>query len=102
MSVLLVLAAAVVLGTDLTADAAEFGFHYKSSAGQEGYVTSVKDTTTEVPALKEMFLGEELDFTTSDDYSGVWDKVLHMDALLEEKIEYVNLGMGTPTHRQSF
>ena len=95
VSVLLVLAAAVVLGTDLTADAAEFGFHYKSSAGPEGYVTSVKDTTTEVPALKEMFLGEELDFTTSDDYSGVWDKVLHMDALLEEKIEYVNLGMGT-------
>ncbi len=36
VSVLLVLAAAVVLGTDLTADAAEFGFHYKSSAGQEG------------------------------------------------------------------
>ena len=95
VSVLLVLAAAVVLGTGLTADAAEFGFHYKSSAGQEGYVTSVKDTTTEVPALKEMFLGEELDFTTSDDYSGVWDKVLHMDAPLEEKIEYVNLGMGT-------
>ena len=95
MSVLFVLAAAVVLGTGLTADAAEFGFHYKSSAGQEGYVTSVKDITTEIPALKEMFLGEELDFTTSDDYSGVWDKVLHMDALLEEKIEYVNLGMGT-------
>ena len=95
VSVLFVLAAAVVLGTGLTADAAEFGFHYKSSAGQEGYVTSVKDITTEIPALKEMFLGEELDFTTSDDYSGVWDKVLHMDALLEEKIEYVNLGMGT-------
>ena len=95
VSVLFVLAAAVVLGTGLTADAAEFGFHYKSSAGQEGYVTSVKDITTEIPALKEMFLGEELDFTTSDDYSGIWGKVLHMDALLEERIEYVNLGMGT-------
>ena len=57
LSVLLVLAAAVVLGTGLTADAAEFGFHYKSSAGQEGYVTSVKDTTTSISLMRGVRCG---------------------------------------------
>ncbi len=36
---------------------AEFGLHYKSTSGQEGYAASPKDVTTEVPSLKEMFLG---------------------------------------------
>ena len=48
LSVLLVLAAAAVLGTGLAASAAEFGLHYTSSAGREGYATSPKNTTTEV------------------------------------------------------
>ena len=72
LSVLLVLAAAAVLGTGLAADAAEFGLHYTSSAGREGYATSAAGATTEVLALKEMFLGECVDFLASDDCSGAW------------------------------
>ena len=62
LSVLLVLAAAFVVGTGSTASAAEFELHYTSSAGQEGYATSAVGVTTEVLVLKEMFLGERVAF----------------------------------------
>lgn len=95
LSVLLVLAAAVVLGTGLTADAAEFGLHYTSSAGREGYVTSPKDATTEVLVLKEMFLGERVDFLASDDFPGVWAQSWRLESLVEDKVKYAAGGMGT-------
>lgn len=93
LPVLLVLAAAVVLGTGLAADAAEFGLHYTSSAGREGYVTSAVGATTEVLALKEMFLGERVDFLASDDCSGVWAQSGQLLAQVEDKVKY-NVGGG--------
>ena len=95
LSVLLVLAAAAVLGTGLAASAAEFGLHYTSSAGREGYATSPKNATTEVLVLKEMFLGERVDFLASDDFPGVWAQSWRLESLVEDKVKYADGGMGT-------
>ena len=96
LSVLLVLAAAAVLGTGLAADAAEFGLHYTSSAGREGYATSAVGATTEVLALKEMFLGERVDFLASDDCNGgVWAQSWRLESLVEDKVKYADGGLGT-------
>lgn len=95
LSVLLVLAAAFVVGTGSAASAAEFGLHYTSSAGQEGYATSAVGVTTEVLVLKEMFLGERVDFLASDDCNaGLWAQSWRLESLVEDKVKYASGGGG--------
>ena len=93
VSVLFVLA--LMITVTPAAWGAEFGLHYKSSSGQEGYVTSPKDATTEVLVLKEMFLGERVDFLASDDFPGVWAQSWRLESLVEDKVKYADGGLGT-------
>ena len=92
VSVLFVLA--LMITVTPAAWGAEFGLHYKSSSGQEGYATSPKNATTEVLVLKEMFLGERVDFLASDDFPGVWTQSWRLESRVEDKVKYSDGGGG--------
>lgn len=75
---------------------AEFGLHYKSTSGQEGYAAGPKDATTEVLSLKEMFLGEIVDFVSSNDFNaGNWEQSHRLEKRDIERIDFRDDGMGT-------
>ena len=44
--------------------------------------------------LKEMFLGERVDFLASDDCSGAWAQSWRLEAQVEDKVKYVDGGGG--------
>ena len=93
-----VLAATLVAASTATPAAwgAEFGLHYKSTSGQEGYAASPKDVTTEVLSLKEMFLGEVVNFVSSNDFNGgTWQQSWRLENRDIERIEFFDGGVGT-------
>ena len=49
----------------------------------------------EVLVLKEMFLGERVDFLASDDFAGAWVQSWRLESLVEDKVKYAAGGMGT-------